>query len=81
MNRLNFFSHDSPVAGKTRFTDRAVKAGTTASAENIAKGADSGKSALELWLNSQYHRANIEGDYLRIGIGQSDGYYTQMFGK
>ena len=81
MKRLNFFSHQSPVRGKTRFFHRAEKFDTTASAENIARGATDGKSALELWVDSEFHRKNLVGDYRRIGVGRSEGFYTQMFGK
>lgn len=81
MQRLNFFSHRSPVPGKTRFGDRAKKFGTSASAENIAQDCKDADQAMKLWVNSQHHRDNILGSYERIGIGRKEGYYTQKFGK
>lgn len=81
MKNRRFFSHTSPIAGKARFTDRAIRFRTTASAENIARDCKNGESAMQLWLKSPGHLRNITGNYTRIGIGRRDGYYTQIFGQ
>jgi uncharacterized protein YkwD len=81
MEKLNFFSHESPVLGKKSFTDRAKLAGTTASAENIYKGSTSGKSANDGWFHSPGHHRNQMGNHARVGVGRTGGIFTQMFGK
>jgi len=55
-------------------------------AENVAYGADDAEGAVEMWLSSQGHRENIEGDYNLTGIGiakSKDGYlyFTQIFAR
>ncbi len=66
MERLKFFSHESPVPGKKSFGDRAKLAGTTASAENIYAGAKSGKSAHAGWFHSPGHHKNQMGNSSRV---------------
>src|SRR5690606_22955186 len=43
MVERGFFSHESPVPGKRTFGERAARAGTSASAENIAAGHATGE--------------------------------------
>ena len=81
MERLKFFSHQSPVPGKTTPADRAKLAGTTASGENIYAGQRSGKSAHEGWFHSPGHHKNQMGNFSRVGVGRSGTYFTQMFGS
>jgi uncharacterized protein YkwD len=81
MERLKFFSHDSPVPGKTTPWDRAKLAGTTASGENIFAGIGNGKAAHEGWFHSPGHHKNQTGNFSRVGVGRSGTYFTQMFGK
>jgi uncharacterized protein YkwD len=81
MERLKFFSHESPVAGKKTFGERAKQMGTTASGENIFAGASSGKSADEGWFHSPGHHRNQMGNFSRVGVGRSGTYFTQMFGS
>jgi len=55
-----------------------------ASAENVAYGKLTAKEVVDLWLNSQEHKKNIEGNYGLTGIGiakDADGviFYTQIF--
>jgi len=77
-----FFSHESPVDGKTSFTDRAARLGTTAGAENIAKAGGGGEKAFKWWMGSDVHRRNIlTEDFRRIGVGYHEGHFTQMFGR
>jgi uncharacterized protein YkwD len=59
----------------------------SASAENVLRnygGADPALAAVQTWLNSSGHRANIEGAYNMTGIGvvvssDSQYYFTQFF--
>lgn len=82
MKKHNFFSHQSPVPGRTRFTDRAENRNSTARAENIARDCKDPIMAMKLWVNSQHHRENITGPYRRVGIGiDAQGFYTQVFGR
>jgi uncharacterized protein YkwD len=81
MERLKFFSHESPVPGKMSFTDRAKLFGATASGENIFAGITNGKSAHEGWFHSPGHHRNQMGHSTRVGIGRSGTYFTQMFGS
>ena len=80
MRTRNFFSHDSPVDGKHSPWDRAARAGTSASAENIAAGHDTGKSAIRGWWYSPGHHKNMLGNHARTGLGRSEGLWTQLFG-
>lgn len=80
MERLKFFSHESPLAGQKTFGDRAKLAGTTASAENIFAGTSNGKSAHEGWFHSPGHHRNQMGNASRVGVGRSGTYFTQLFG-
>ena len=81
MERLKFFSHESPVTNKKTPWDRAKLAGTTASGENIFAGVTSGKSADEGWFHSPGHHKNQMGNFSRVGVGRSGTHFTQMFGN
>ncbi len=82
MEHLNFFAHESPVAGKKTPWERAKRFGTTASAENIAMGYRDGKAANDGWFHSPGHHKNmLAPDHTRIGIGRSGVYYTEEFGR
>lgn len=81
MESLNFFSHESPVAGKTTPSDRAQRAGTSASGENIAAGTLDGTVANKLWWHSPGHHKNMLGDHARVGVGRSNKHWTEMFGR
>jgi uncharacterized protein YkwD len=92
MAELNFFSHDSPVKGRSGFTDRIREQGLSkfgAAGENIAMAhyGPSQRAAgfMDLWMNSEGHRANIlTEEYNFIGVGvyvAADGrvYASQEF--
>jgi len=81
MERLKFFDHESPVAGKKRFSDRAQNFGTTASGENIFMGVADGARANSGWFHSPGHHKNMLSSHRRIGVGRSGVYFTQMFGR
>jgi len=57
----------------------------SASAENIYWNATTPEQAVEGWMNSSGHKANILGKYTEIGIGlaksdKGEPYWTQVFG-
>ncbi len=80
MHNLKFFSHQSPVPGKTSFTDRARRFGTTASGENIAAGYRNGEAVHRGWFHSPGHHKNQMANHKRVGVGRVGNYYTQLFG-
>lgn len=80
MQALGFFSHESPVEGKRTFGDRAARAGTSAAAENIAAGHETGAAAIRGWWYSPGHHRNMLGGFTRTGLGRADQLWTQMFG-
>lgn len=80
MKTLGFFSHESPVPGKTSPWDRAKLFGTTASAENIAAGYADGNAVNEGWFHSPGHHKNMLGNHKRVGVGRVGTHYTQLFG-
>lgn len=80
MHEQHFFSHESPVPGKRSFGDRAARAGTSASAENIAAGHQTGAAAIEGWWYSPGHHKNMLGNHGRTGLGRCENLWTQMFG-
>lgn len=64
--------------------NKELKQHASAWAENIASGQNTAKGVVEMWLKSQGHRENIEGDYNLTGIGIAKGkdgslYFTQIF--
>lgn len=80
MQRLKFFSHTSPVPGKRSPGQRAAAAGTSGGAENIARGARDGKGAIRQWWYSPGHHKNMMRGGGRVGLGQAQRFWTQMFG-
>lgn len=81
MQQYGFFSHSSVVYGKENHMVRAQLEGTSAMAENIYMGSESGEGASYAWQSSSGHCANMLGFYRRVGIGRASGYHTQMFGN
>jgi uncharacterized protein YkwD len=82
MESLRFFSHESPVPGKSSPFDRARLAGTTACGENIYMGSSATVDALRGWFLSPGHHKNMLGESpTRQGLGRSGKYWTQMFGS
>ena len=82
MAEKGFFAHESPVPGKKTPWDRAAKAGTTASGENIYAGSTSSHDANMGWFYSPGHHKNMfGGGHKRIGLGQHGGHWTQLFGN
>lgn len=82
MAEQGFFDHDSPVSGKKTPWDRAKRFNTTASAENIYEGSTAASSANQGWFYSPGHHKNMfHPDQKRIGLGQHDKHWTQLFGQ
>jgi uncharacterized protein YkwD len=80
MESLHFFAHESPVEGKKMPWDRALRFNTTAQAENIVMGVHDGRDANEAWFHSPGHHKNMLGEHVRVGVGCSGVYFTEMFG-
>ncbi len=75
-----YFSHTN-LSGQSSF-DRLRAAGITfgSSGENIAKGAGSAQEIMNLWMNSEGHRANIlRSSYKRLGVGNYKTRWVQVF--
>jgi uncharacterized protein YkwD len=81
MEKLKFFAHESAVPGKKDPWARAKNFGTTASGENIYMGRTDGNQANQGWFHSPGHHKNMLGSHVRIGMGRSGGYFTELFGK
>ena len=81
MATLRFFSHDSPIAGKTTPWDRAKQVGTEASAENIFSGSPDYRVANDAWFLSPGHHVNMFGNHRRVGMARYRGHWTQLFGR
>jgi uncharacterized protein YkwD len=79
MAAKGFFAHESPVPGKRSPWDRAKNFGTSANAENISRGA-TGAEVNQQWFHSPGHHRNMLGDHGRVGLGNFQKYWTQMFG-
>ncbi|GAA4281905.1 CAP domain-containing protein [Gaetbulibacter aestuarii] len=83
MVEINQVNHDN-------FYERSAylkeNAGATNVSENVAYGYTSAQSLVNAWVNSDSHRANIEGDFTDFDISaeqNSEGkwYYTNIFIK
>jgi uncharacterized protein YkwD len=81
MKTHKFFSHTSPVPGKTSPGDRARNFNASWSAENIFMGSTDGTVAHRAWFHSPGHHRNLLGDHRRVGVGRHGVYFTQMFGR
>lgn len=75
-----YFDHRNPEG--EWFSDRLVKAGVRWSgggAENLALTPAGPGIALEMWLDSPHHRANIQNcRFTHEGIGVARGFWTQI---
>ncbi len=80
----NYFSHNSPIYGSPFDMLKSFKVSYKTAAENIA-GNSSNSAAVNAWMNSAGHKANIlNGSYQYTGVGvvSSPTYgkvYVQMF--
>lgn len=80
MATLGFFGHDSPVPGKASPWDRAKLAGSSANAENINVGVDTGAGAIAGWWHSPGHFKNMLSPHRRAGLGRQGNIWTLMLG-
>lgn len=80
----NYFSHTSPTYGSPFDMMKSFGISYKSAGENIA-GHSSNSGAVEAWMNSSGHRANILNssfNYTGIGVVSSPKYgkiYVQMF--
>ena len=80
----NYFSHTSPTYGSPFDMLKSFKISYRTAGENIA-GNSSNSAAVNAWMNSSGHRANIlNGNFTHTGIGVVNGskygkIYVQMF--
>lgn len=80
----NYFSHDSPTYGSPFQMLNSFKVTYKTAGENIA-GNSSNSGAVNTWMNSSGHKANILNssfDYTGIGVVNSSKYgkvYVQIF--
>lgn len=80
----NYFSHNSPTYGSPFDMLRSFKVTYKTAGENIA-GNSSNSGAVNAWMNSSGHKANILNssfNYTGIGVVQSSKYgkiYVQIF--
>ena len=79
----NVVNHDDFVSR----SENIIKVlGATRVAENIAYNYNSPQGAVDAWLKSPGHKANIEGNFTHFGLAiriNADGkkYYTNIFAK
>ena len=76
------FGHDG-FSARMKVITKQLKGGT-GWAENVAMGSETAEEVVDLWLHSEGHKKNIEGDYNLTGIGiekdaNDDLYFTQIF--
>ena len=67
-----------------RFLELQQKENARSAGENVASGYQDANSVMNGWLNSEGHKANIEGNFTHIGLAaikdsQGRYYFTQLF--
>lgn len=82
MAEHNFFSHTSPVPGKTTARDRGRLAGTKLNGENICiAGPDPAESLHAWWISPGHHKIMLAPQLRRVGLGFVENRWTQTFGE
>lgn len=77
-----FFSHNAPESAVAQHTTRARLCGSTATGENIARGASTARAVMDMWISSEGHNQNmLNTNYRRVGIGTHQRYWGQQFGR
>ena len=81
MVNLNVVNHDN---FNKRYQNLVQEIGARAVSENVGFGYRTAEAVVEAWINSEGHRANIEGSYTHFGISveqDQDGknYFTNIF--
>jgi uncharacterized protein YkwD len=49
--------------------------------ENVAMGQRTTGEVMQAWMASPGHRTNVRGQYSRIGVGYSNGYWCVVFAR
>lgn len=81
----NYFAHNSPQYGSPFEMLRTFGINYSAAAENIASGQNNAEAAVNHWMNSAGHRANIlNSTFNKTGVGvardrNGNLYWTQLF--
>ena len=79
------FSHTRPDGSNVTALASQYGLSYSVIGENLAYGQTSADQAVAEWMASPGHRANIMGNYSRIGIGifQTNGrtYWVQLFAR
>ena len=83
MVEVNNVSHDNFFQRKNSLIENAA---ATRVSENVAYAFNSSESVVNAWMNSEGHRANIEGDYTDFDISAEQNeegkwYFTNIFIK
>ncbi len=82
MTARNYFSHRSPVRGRTDVGDRISLEGvrTTIAGENIARGSFTPAEILAAWRDSPGHHRNlIDARFRFIGAARDGKYWTAVY--
>ena len=80
MKEQGYFSHNSPTYGSPFEMMKKLGISYRSAAENIAMGYRTAEAVVNAWMNSPSHRENILSTrYTTMGIGHTDGYWTQWF--
>jgi len=78
---LSYFSHTSPVYGRSYVIPQSLFGAYNFLSENLSSGPISAESAVSRWMRSPGHRVNIMISHATsIGIGRVDGRLTMMLG-
>ena len=76
------FSHDRPNGDSVYSIFREYQISYRNAGENILMGADTPAKAVDMWMNSPGHKANIlSEDFTQISVGIHQNYWVQLFIK
>lgn len=83
MVEINQVNHDNFYQRKNSLMQNA---GAAKVSENVAYGYNSAQAVVNAWINSDAHRANLEGDFTDFDISAEQNnegrwYYTNIFIK
>jgi len=86
MRDKRYFSHYSPTYGFAYDMLKGAGYQYKAVGENIAKGHRSPQIVMSAWMKSPGHKANILGNYTKVGVGfvtdeKGKTYWVQIFAK
>lgn len=83
MKEAGKFDHEDERPGLKTFSDRIRKAGYkwVEAGENIAHGHRNPQAVFLGWFDSPGHHRNMLGNYTHMGIGKTEWYWTQNFGR